>query len=389
MLNRDFASHNAEVRDVWAAYHERHPIRVPMILGLNTRYFLLGEGAPFPDVSFERYFADPDLMFEIQLRREDYTRHHIVCDAPMGLPSEEEGWSIAVDLQNVYEAAWFGCDLLFSDDQVPDTVPRWQDSDRKREILDRGIPDPFSGIMEKNREYYEYFLRKAEAFEYRGRRVRHVSASALGTDGPLTVAANLRGATELFSDFLEDPDYVRELLDFVTEAIIVRITAWRRYLGQSEKQHGFAFADDSCQLISVGMYREFVLPCHQRLRRELSTDISGGSVHMCGDATRHFTTLRDALHIDSFDTGFPVDFGALRQRLGPDVQIQGGPEVALLRTGTPLAVAERTQQILESGIMQGGRFILREGNNLAPGTPLRNTEAMYESVKRYGRYDAN
>jgi len=36
--------------------------------------------------------------------------------------------------------------------------------------------------------------------------------------------------------------------------------------------------------------------------------------------------------------------------------------------------------------MDGGRFVLREGNNLAPCTPLENIEAMYEAGKLYGRY---
>jgi uroporphyrinogen-III decarboxylase len=37
--------------------------------------------------------------------------------------------------------------------------------------------------------------------------------------------------------------------------------------------------------------------------------------------------------------------------------------------------------------MEGGKFILREGNNLAPFTPLENLWAMYETAKEYGRYD--
>jgi uroporphyrinogen-III decarboxylase len=36
--------------------------------------------------------------------------------------------------------------------------------------------------------------------------------------------------------------------------------------------------------------------------------------------------------------------------------------------------------------MEGGRFVLREGNNLAPGIPLENLWAMYDTVKEYGVY---
>jgi uroporphyrinogen-III decarboxylase len=37
--------------------------------------------------------------------------------------------------------------------------------------------------------------------------------------------------------------------------------------------------------------------------------------------------------------------------------------------------------------MRGGKFILREGNNLAPGTPIENVAAMYEACKKFGPYE--
>lgn len=37
--------------------------------------------------------------------------------------------------------------------------------------------------------------------------------------------------------------------------------------------------------------------------------------------------------------------------------------------------------------MEGGRFVLREGNNLAPCTPVENVEAMYGAGKIFGLYE--
>jgi uroporphyrinogen-III decarboxylase len=104
-------------------------------------------------------------------------------------------------------------------------------------------------------------------------------------------------------------------------------------------------------------------------------------VHLCGDATRHFATHRDELNIRSFDTGFPVDFGAIRRALGPDIRIQGGPHVDLVLRATPDEVYAECRRILQTGIADGP-FVLREGNNLAPHTPPENVAAMY----RAGRY---
>jgi hypothetical protein len=47
-------------------------------------------------------------------------------------------------------------------------------------------------------------------------------------------------------------------------------------------------------------------------------------------------------------------------------------------------VRQEVRRICGSGVLEGGRFLLREGNNLAPGTPLENTESMYHAGREFG-----
>ena len=68
------------------------------------------------------------------------------------------------------------------------------------------------------------------------------------------------------------------------------------------------------------------------------------------------------------------------------MEILGGVEVTTLLTGSPDAVFKRARSILESGILRGGRFILREGNNLPPATPYANLAAMYTAAFKWGTY---
>jgi uroporphyrinogen-III decarboxylase len=119
---------------------------------------------------------------------------------------------------------------------------------------------------------------------------------------------------------------------------------------------------------------------------ETFSDGPDRGIHLCGDATRHFPTIHEELQVNAFDTGFPVDFTWLREVLGPEVIIQGGPHIELLLHGSARDVHERTRRILQCGVMSGGKFILREGNNLAPKTPISNIEAMYASVRMHGNY---
>ena len=384
MLNMDFEAHNREVKEVWDAYHAGRPIRVPMVLGINVRYYLFSPWLNPRKITFQQYTENPDLMLETQLEFQHYVRHNLLFDGEMGMP--KEAWPGAhVDLQNYYEAAWFGCPVRYHDGQVPDSEPILTD-DKKNMLFNRGIPDPFKdGSMAKNLRYFEQMKEKIKDYTFMGLPVAGVSPSGLGTDGPFTAAANLRGATEICLDIYEDPDFVRALLAYITEATIVRIKAWREMLGHDPKPTCWGIADDSIQLLSCETYRELVLPCHKRLFEELAGP-GPHSIHLCGDATRHFKTIRDELNVTVFDTGFPVDFAWLRKELGPDVQINGGPTVQLLAHATPEEVGKEVRRILSTGVMDGGRFVLREANNLSPGIPEENIAAMYHAVCEFGAY---
>lgn len=382
----DFEQHNEEVKRVWEAYRMRKPIRVPMIIGTNVRYTMHRKGANPSGITFERMFSDPEGMLRRQLEHQWFVRHFITQDAEMGLP--KDGWHVAVHFQNVYEAAWLGCEIVFLEGQVPDTKPLLDDDDCKNMLFDLGVPDPFTGgLMKRNWEFYEFIKRRqVEGFTFFGKPIASVMPCGLGTDGPFTVACKVRGVGKFLLDLICDTEYALRLLDFVTTAIIERILAYRRHLGLELKPKTWGFADDAIQFISQEMYREIVFPFHKRLVDELS---SGGpiSIHLCGDVERHLKFIHENLNVWSFDTGFPIDLARVRRELGPDVELIGGPTITFLERATPEQVVEEVRRILQSGVMDGGRFILREANNLPPGVPLENVWAMYRAVKQYGVYE--
>jgi hypothetical protein len=385
MPAEDFARHNEEAQAVWAVYRAGHPSRVPVTLCTDTRFFVFNDELnPGERMSFRDYSEDPLTMMDFQLRAAEWRAYHIApyCDDPAGLPPK---FTVTVDMQRYFDAGFFGATVEYRSGQIPDTRPLLA-GDKKHALFDRGLPDPLTGgVFAKAHRFYEAMAQRIQAgFAYQGRPVEFDPAGLLGTDGPLTVATNLRGI-ELYTDFYTDPGYVRQLLDFIVEGTVARMRAQRRFFGLPEVSDTWAYADDAVQLLSTEMVREFVLPAHRKLKQALTT-ADRISIHLCGDATRHFKLLRDELGVYSFDTGFPVDFTWLRQELGPEVEILGGPRVTLLRDGTPDQVTAEVKRILSSGIMDGGRFILREANDLAPGTPLANLAAMVEAARTFGRY---
>lgn len=373
----DYGKHNEEVKQVWDSFHAGDPIRVPMILGVNPRVLLCNPMYNPKGISFEEYWNDPDVMLRVQLEFAYYRDHFLFYDHYMGLPNE---WWIGVDPQNFGEAAWLGAPLKFIPGDTPDTTVPLNDDNREM-LFEKGIPDPFSGVMGRIRDYYEYFNNGKHTFM--GRPVK-AGGGMLGTDGPMTIACSLRGATEFCIELYEDPDYAMQLLEFITEATIQRIRAWRNYYGVGTPDAMY-IADDSIALLSVRDYERFILPFHKRIISELTTGKGSNQIHLCGDATRHFKTIRDELNVGYFDTGFPVKHGELCKELG-NVIINGGPKVDILKDGSAEDIANETKRILDEVLPVSKTFVMRDANNVAPGTSPENIQVMYDTVKKYGVY---
>jgi len=374
---------NEEKRAVWDAYWKREPVRVPVTLATNNRVALLDERFNPDGLTFEETFRDPEKMLLSTLRWQEVARmhYHRFCDQPAGLP---EKWQVGIQFQNVSEAWFLGAPLEFRDGQVPDTRPYLASGD-KRAVFEIDIDHPLQrDPYRRGLEFCERMSELARGMEYRGRPIEVSPYLPQGTDGPLTVAMNLRGP-EFLTDLVLDPDYADALLDFITQAAITRAKAFLDHWDRKPEEAGLA--DDSIQLISTEMYVERVLPHHRRFYDVLDPERKRTrGIHLCGDAGRHFDVIHRELGVTSFDTGFPLDFARIRKELGPDVQILGGVEVSLLLQGTSGQVYERAKEILTGGVLEGRRFILREANNLPPATPAENLEAMYRAALDFGKY---
>jgi hypothetical protein len=82
MIIRDFAAHNAEIQEVWKAYRERKPCRVPVMLGISQRFDLLNPALNPDGINFERCTLNPEVMLSCQLRNAYWAVHHLAMDTP-------------------------------------------------------------------------------------------------------------------------------------------------------------------------------------------------------------------------------------------------------------------------------------------------------------------
>ena len=98
--------------------------------------------------------------------------------------------------------------------------------------------------------------------------------------GPWTIAMGLRGANDLIVDTKMDPDFVHELMKICTEAT----KSFTEALNEIGIGVGYSEAPASCNLISPGMYRDFVFPYHQELVSYFKEKRVGVGIHICGNA---------------------------------------------------------------------------------------------------------
>ncbi|MCX7933832.1 MAG: hypothetical protein N3A66_01070 [Planctomycetota bacterium] len=377
-----------EKKAVWEAYHQRRPTRVPLTWGVNCRIILLDPALNPEGYTFEEYFHEPPVTLRVQARFQEYCATVLskTCDLPSALP---ERWHFYVDNQNVYDAAYFGAPVVFEEGQVPAAKAIYSIDDID-DFLRRDFSQPLANSWLRQRlEFHAALKREAERFTYLGRQ-GEVAPLGLGFDGAVTALASLFGS-DGFLLLKAEPEKARQALMKIASDCLTRNRALAEMSGGWKKSEHGGLVDDSIQLIGVDTYRDVVLAVHA-FWYEATSDTRPADkkrgIHLCGDASRHFLTLRDELGVYSFDTGFPVDHGGLRRLLGPEVEILGGPHVALLLNGSPAECAAETDRILRSGVKEGGRFILREGNNLPPQTPLANLAAVYETCLAEGRYSS-
>lgn len=380
-MNIDFSSHNREVKEIWSAYNSGKPVRVPIYFNTNPRMIILDPKLNTDGFTFKDYFESPEVMAKVQLKYVKWVRFNVPQDREMGYPEDHWGgcW---VDFQNSYEALYFGCRLFYWEASHACTEPVLKDN---KEFLKDISPEPKDNLFfKKALDYYKYFLSiSKELFE--GIPVGKPQIPLLGTDGPFTVAAQIRGTTQLCIDIYEDPDFVHRLLSFITDATIRRITYIMDRFGIEHPAQSWSFADDSIELISEEVYRDFVLPYHKKL---VSTFSLGGpnAIHLCGKASHHFLTIKEKLNVMDFETGYPTNLGKMRKILGPKVTLRGNINPILLKDGPVEEIREEVMRVLQSGVMEGGRFLLCEGSNVAPATPIEHMKTMYEIGKRHGRY---
>ncbi len=349
--------------------------RVPVIPAIAHRFLV-----PQVGVRFRDYYDDPETMLRTQILAQKWLLENVRTDAHSITGPWVGAWT---DFQNTFEAGSLGVEVIFPDDDIPWVGRGWVRDDcdlRRLEAMDFVR----SGLNARQVEYRKAMMRVAEKYpvRFRGGPVFYPGENPSLThtsDGPFGVAGDLMGPTELFLAVKERPDFVRELMRIVTDKLIEYLDfCWEEERLPVPKD--FAWTDDLAVSLSAESFRDIVLPSEKRLRFHFD---GWTSLHMCGRSDHLLEIFRDDLGIHELQGfGYEVDLDRIAEALGGRVVLIGNVDPLLIRFGTPPEVRAATRRVLEKLGPCGG-LIVQDGNNIPPGSPLENINAMMEASESW------
>lgn len=206
--------------------------------------------------------------------------------------------------------------------------------------------------------------------------------------GPLLTAAQLRGAENIMMDMFDDPDMVRQLLEYTTQ---VSIEVGRA--AAATGTHGILIGEATCSpnFISPNTYRQLVQPFHRTLVEHLHQAAPCAiGLHICGDTTPIIDAVADTgcdfLDVDHQVTpSTALEAGgnrlAFRGNLDPsDVFAFGSAES--ITTATRTLVSElRARDNYHDDMPFRQPWVLSSGCDISPGAPADNLAAFVEAIR--------
>ncbi len=299
-------------------------------------------------VSYRAYASDFRVLAAAQIRTAEYYGFDHV--SVISDPARE-----ASDLGGAVE--WF-------ENQPPAIVESRALLSDKRTLAALDLPDPSTAPRMSDRVQGV-------------RRLKELTGGQLAVEGwvegPIAMAADLRGLNTLMLDFSDDPAFVRDLMDFVTEMELrfarAQIDAGADWIG---------VGDAAASLVGPRRYAEFDVPWSKRLIDGIHQAGSRVRLHICGNTRRIFGAM-GGIGADLIDLDFLAPVDEARAAMGPGALLLGNIDpVRILRDGSPEQVASA---IASCHRQAGARYVAGAGCEVPRGTPPGNLRALLQYAR--------
>jgi MtaA/CmuA family methyltransferase len=327
----------------------------------RERVIAMLEGRPvdhLPSIPITMMFAADCLG----VKYGEYARDHRILAEGQIKTAEQFGFDYVSAISDpTREAADYGAKIEWYEDQPPAIIESEALLSEKSMLARLKPPDPMGGGRMEDRVHGIELLRRRAGSD------KFVEG---WVEGPCAEAADLRGISRLMLDFSEDPEFVRDLFEFVLGTAIhfarVQMEAGADIIG---------VGDAAASLVGPRIYQEFVWPFERRLVNAIHA--MGGRVrlHICGN-TRKILGGMGKLGCDMVDLDFPVRLEEARAQMGSRQVLAGNLNpVKDLCYGTPDTIR---QALAECRHQAGPNYIVAAGCEIVRDTPHANVRALAE-----------
>jgi MtaA/CmuA family methyltransferase len=192
-------------------------------------------------------------------------------------------------------------------------------------------------------------------------------------EGPLSMACGLRGINAVMLDFIDDSDYLEELMDISVD-VEIRFAEAQIEAGADS----IGIGDAAVSMIGDDFYEDYVVGRQERLMSAIRDMGAMTRLHMCG-RTDHLLEDMKKLPVDVYELDFMTDISLAREILGPDRFICGNISTVetLLQGDVEMVIKEAR----ECHAICGACHAVSPGCEVPPLSPPENVRAMVEYSK--------
>jgi uroporphyrinogen decarboxylase len=195
-------------------------------------------------------------------------------------------------------------------------------------------------------------------------------------------AWTLRGMENLLTDFLLEPDFVRELFEQLFQYNMEGIRIAAQY-----PIDAVMFGDDWGQqkgmIMGSPLWREFIKPFMARLFDAVKSSGKAVILHSCGDISEIMGDLID-MGLDIYNTFQPEIYNMeeFKRNFGRHITVYGGVSTqGVLAHGKPDDVRESAKRAMDI-LGSGGGYIAAPTHQIPAGTPFENVLALINAFRQ-------
>ena len=347
--------------------------RVPINYCVVPRFFTPLFGLPYLD-----FFKDAETQYYWLLQFAKYQIENIPCDY-----CTEPVVYVSPYFDNVVPPSAYGAEIGWTPDSPPRAIPIIHTVEQMERFE---MPAPDAGLRGTLIQWWLEMkeLASQTRLTFNGVEGR-VDVAALGQNylSPHMIAVDLVG-TDFYWWVLEYPQACHRFLAKIVQAEFAAEDLVRQ-IDPRPRGDLYGLAEDSAQILSPKVFKEFCIPYTGAIMDRYGAGVKyGRGVHMCGDSTHLHQVLVENLHMTHFDIfGYLVPPETAAANLGRTCLLWGNLNPMLMKDGTYAEVKQAALDCLNAMAPCGG-YMLGDGANICPGTPLESFQAVIDAAEEYG-----